>query len=165
MNKTFGNYEVYDNGRVYSNLSNKFLKLRKNNKGYYMICLRENNKNKWYLVSRLVAINFIDNPNNYKEVNHIDGNPLNNNVSNLEWCDRSYNVQDSYNRGYKGAWFNKKGINHCRSLPIKSIKDGIEIIYNSLTEAEQKTGTSHGNISQVISGKRNQAGGYVWKLL
>ena len=44
-------------------------------------------------VHRLVAKHFLDNPNNYKEVNHIDRNKHNNHVSNLEWCDRLHNVK------------------------------------------------------------------------
>ena len=53
--------------------------------------VRLNGKN--YLVHRLVAEAFIPNPNDYKEVNHKDENPQNNIVSNLEWCDRLYNVR------------------------------------------------------------------------
>ena len=44
-------------------------------------------------IHRLVAKTFIPNPNNLPEVNHIDGNPKNNNVNNLEWCDRKTNLE------------------------------------------------------------------------
>lgn len=53
-----------------------------NNRGYKAVCLRKTT----YMVHRLVAQAFIDNPDNKPVVNHIDGNKLNNDVCNLEWC-------------------------------------------------------------------------------
>ena len=93
-----GRYQVSNLGRVKSlnyNRTNreKILSLNKHNKnGYYSVQLSKSNVCKRFLVHRLVAESFIDNPNNYKEVNHKDENKSNNCVSNLEWCDRKYNV-------------------------------------------------------------------------
>ena len=61
-----------------------------NNKGYLIVALGRNCK---FLVHRLAAIAFIPNPNKLKEVNHKDNNPKNNNVSNLEWCNKLQNMQ------------------------------------------------------------------------
>jgi hypothetical protein len=47
---------------------------------------------KYYLLHRIVAKNFLNNINNLKQVNHKDENKLNNSVSNLEWCDNKYNA-------------------------------------------------------------------------
>jgi len=47
-------------------------------------------------VHRLIALTFLPNPNNYKEINHIDYNKSNNHIDNLEWCSRSYNITHSY---------------------------------------------------------------------
>lgn len=55
-------------------------------------------KGKKYYLHRLVALTFIPNPNNLPEVNHIDEDPTNNNVSNLEWCDRQYNAAYSLSK-------------------------------------------------------------------
>lgn len=60
-------------------------------KGYYVIGLTKNKKEKQYKVHRLVAQAFIPNPYNLPQVNHKDANGLNNNVDNLEWCDAFYN--------------------------------------------------------------------------
>lgn len=53
--------------------------------GYLQVGLRKHNKRKWFGVHRLVATYFLRNPNNKPQVNHIDCNKQNNNVSNLEW--------------------------------------------------------------------------------
>jgi len=61
-------------------------------RGYLKINLSLNGKRCLKYIHRLVAEAFIPNPNNYKEVNHIDSNPTNNHIDNLEWCDRKYNI-------------------------------------------------------------------------
>ena len=60
--------------------------------GYLIACLWKNNKQKKFVIHRLVANVFIDNPNNYKEVNHLDEDKTNNRVDNLEWCSHKYNM-------------------------------------------------------------------------
>ena len=69
----------------------KLLKQTTNKGGYKQVILHKDGKRKNYKVHRLVAMVFISNPNNYKEVNHKDENPSNNDVSNLEWCTSEYN--------------------------------------------------------------------------
>ena len=64
-----------------------------NSKGYWRVSIQINNEQHAFSVHRLVAKAFIPNPNNLPQVNHIDGNKNNNNVSNLEWCDNDYNMQ------------------------------------------------------------------------
>ena len=61
-------------------------------RGYLKVKLCVNNKRKLKYIHRMVAEAFIPNPHNYREVNHIDSNPSNNRVENLEWCDRRYNI-------------------------------------------------------------------------
>lgn len=61
-------------------------------RGYYKIILSVNGKRNLKYIHRMVAEAFIPNPKNYREVNHKDSNPSNNNANNLEWCDRRYNI-------------------------------------------------------------------------
>lgn len=70
-----------------------------NNKGYYCVNLYMNSKVYKYQVHRLVGIAFVPNPNNYPVINHIDGNPLNNHESNLEWCTQSHNMKHAWDTG------------------------------------------------------------------
>jgi len=83
----FDDYLITEEGEV---ISTKYKKPKKitphaNNRNYLLVQLRKENKTYNKLVHRLVAETFLPNENNYKEVNHIDRNTLNNNINNLEW--------------------------------------------------------------------------------
>lgn len=92
----YPNYLVYEDGRVFSKKSRKMIKPRNMGAGYKAIYLCNNGDKKQVSIHRLVALHYIDNPNNYPQVDHIDRDKTNNDVSNLRWCDRSMNQQ---NRG------------------------------------------------------------------
>jgi len=144
--KGFENYEISNLGRVkrnectiiYSNgqvskYKLKYLKLEDSNPNklgaYKRVTLCVNNKPKRFLVHRLVAVYFIPNTHNKKCVNHIDGNPSNNIISNLEWCTHqeneihSYNVLGKINAVRK---LNDEQINIIRSTYKKGIESNIK---------------------------------------
>lgn len=102
-------YEVSDLGNLRSmdktittstgntvNYKGKLRKPQVNSKGYVNAVLFKNGKATTYSLHQLVATLFIPNPNNYPEINHIDGNKSNNSVSNLEWCTHSQNQMHSF---------------------------------------------------------------------
>ena len=98
--KDFEYYTIDKNGNVFSIRKNKYLKPyldRKN--GYLSVALHKDGTHKNYRVHRLVAETFISNPSNLPQVNHIDGNKLNNNVENLEWCTSQQNIQHAWTNG------------------------------------------------------------------
>ena len=70
-----------------------------NNKEYLCINLYKNSKVYKFQIHRLIAIYFIPNPQGLNEVNHIDGKPLNNAISNLEWCTHSQNLKHAWATG------------------------------------------------------------------
>lgn len=92
-------YFISNLGNVYSNKSGELKKLKPHldSNGHYLnIILSVHGKRVYCLVHRLVANAFIPNPTNLPEVNHKDKNKQNNKVSNLEWCTRKENLEDSY---------------------------------------------------------------------
>ena len=140
--------------------------------GYYKVGLYRNGKAKNFKIHRLVAEAFIPNPNNYPQVNHIDGHKNNNCVDNLEWCDNSYNMKEAYRIGlivpnHKGVF--KKG--ECKKTPIPIIQfdlhNNIVKHWNSFTEAEKffrpNSKTISTNIHGALNGKQKTAYGYIWK--
>jgi hypothetical protein len=94
--KGYRDYLIYEDGIVEKIKGHKkgFRKINTDKDGYLRLGLCNQDGEKKFRIHRLIAIHYIPNPNNYKEVDHIDGNPLNNNISNLRWCDRSINNQN-----------------------------------------------------------------------
>ena len=87
-----GLYAVTSCGKVWSYITKKFLKPELLENGYHRVCLVNGGERHRFRVHTLVARTYLDNPNNYTEVNHLDGNKTNNCVNNLEWCSHSANM-------------------------------------------------------------------------
>jgi len=111
-----GAYQVSSFGRVKSldrivkrppkgdlPLKGKYIKPLMEKKGYFAVGLINHSIKHQRKIHRLVATMFIDNPMNYPQVNHKDGNKTNNNIDNLEWCNNSMNIQHAYDNGLKKA--------------------------------------------------------------
>jgi hypothetical protein len=153
MNLTeYPNYEIHRNGNVINKKTKKVLKpfiRSKSSSPYY--CLSLSNVNKIYkkvYIHTLMALAFIPNPNNYNQIDHIDGNKLNNNICNLRWCTSSENNTNkeklsrqkdgpekrfkyvSWNKQNK-KWIGKIQING-KSLYIGSSKNDEEIYIKCL---------------------------------
>ena len=95
----FSNYGVTKKGEVYSYRNKLYLNPSILGKYHSVVITRDDGKRMSFRVHRLVAFVFIPNPHNYPIVNHIDGDPFNNNVENLEWCDYKHNSLHAHKNG------------------------------------------------------------------
>jgi len=139
--------------------------------GYLQVGLRKHNKRKWFGVHRLVAIQFIENPDNKPQVNHIDGNKLNNTVENLEWVTgkenqshaKSIGLRDNMPRGEKNPNYGKYGENSRSAKPVirRDPKTGDIKLYKAKILAKNE-GFDVTSISKCCHGKLKTHKGYEW---
>ena len=99
-------------------------------------------------VHRMVAETWLDNPNHYTEVNHINGNKDDNRVENLEWVTPSQN--------HRHAW--RTGLNKGRRTPVRIVETGE--VFESIAECARRIGGSSGQISECLAGKQSTHLGY-----
>ena len=92
-------YLVSNRGRIISLNSGAEMAQYVQKNGYAAVKLRTHNVKRTFLVHRLVASAFVSNPNGLAEVNHIDGDKLNNSAENLEWVTHSQNMKHSIEVG------------------------------------------------------------------
>jgi len=152
-----GKYQISNLGNVKSFFKGKERSLKPFlTNGYFSIGLWDGQKRQTVLIHRLVAFAFIPNPNGYKEINHKDENKQNNNVDNLEWCTREYNM------AYGSARL-RQGIS--RGNPVKQLAmDNIVIArYSSANIASILTNIDASSIIKCCQGTRKYAGGYAWQ--
>jgi DNA-binding XRE family transcriptional regulator len=148
-----GLYEVSNLGRVRSLKSDKFLIPRLSKKGYHRVGFWKNNKGKDFYIHRLVAIYFIENPNNLEEVNHKDGDKSNNHFSNLEW----YSHKENMSHGYKNGLINNRGskcatskLIECDILKIREIYLNSNYTHQSIAD---KFGVTRECITKILNNK------------
>ena len=161
-----GKYQVSNTGKVKSLNYRRtgkegIMKASENEYGYLFVELCKDGKTKTCRINRLVAQAFIPNPNNLPEVNHKNEDKTDNRVENLEWCNRSYNV--NYGTGIKRR-AEKRRNDQRISKPVISVDKVIgEILeFPSIMEASRQTGIDHRRIIDCLKGRIKSAGGYYW---
>lgn len=134
--KGWEKYFITECGKVYSTKRKvkKQLSIKITRGGYPSVHLCSPSGDRWPTIHRLVAENYIPNPENKPTVNHIDGNKLNNNVSNLEWATVSENVQHSFDTGlkkqHKGSKNPASKLNEVQVAEIKKLlREGKTLTY------------------------------------
>lgn len=156
---------IYNEGNYAKQFKSKekILKSVDDGNGYMKVFLYNDGHRKHYKVHRLVAEAFILNPKNKPEINHIDGNKMNNVYSNLEWCDRSYNVKHAWDTGLK---IKKTGSQNHRSRKVNQydLEGNLIKCYDSIKQAQTENNKKKSiHIIGVCRKRRKTAGGYIWR--
>lgn len=152
-----GLYQVSNEGRVKSLNFNhtkqeKILKCTKTKDGYLRVGLYQDWKQVRKYIHRLVAEAFIENPNNYKEVNHKDEDKTNNHVENLEWCTPNYNI----NYGSRTERCSKR-------VDQINVSTG-EVVHQWGSTMEcGRNGFNQGTVAACARGERKTHKGFIWK--
>lgn len=171
-----GYYQISNKGRVlslerkvksaisnsgYRTVNLRILKTRIDKYGYDTIILRRYNKDKHFTIHRLVAIAFIDNPNKYPSINHIDENKLNNTPENLEWCTVKHN--NLYNN--RQQLINEKLREVVKGKIILQYDLNMNFIkeWRSLREIHRTLRFNRQEINKTCRKERDSYNGYIWR--
>lgn len=150
-----GIYEVSDTGQVRTHKNKttnserhgvrhwkqRVLKQKCNNNRDFRVALWKEKKSKDFLVHRLVAEAFIPNPELKRTVNHIDGNPKNNHVDNLEWASFKENNNHAFDNNL---------IKTSKKVVLKNLNTGSCIEFRSLSKASAFLGRNSGYLSAIL---------------
>lgn len=154
INNISTSYFITEDGKCYNSITGKYLKGQIGKNGYlsYNLTLPDGNKKRCY-AHRLVAIAFIKNDNIKKEVNHKDGNKLNNYVDNLEWVTSKENQQHALEKELRK-------FNHvfCFDKNKRLVAE-----YKNIKEASKAVGISLSIITQELQKDvKTLSGGFYW---
>lgn len=149
--KSNTDYQISNLGRVWSKKSNRYMKPQKDTCGYMRVQLyMGNGKARTEKIHRLVALAFIDNPDNLPEVNHINHIRDDNRVENLEWVTHKENSEKTRKVKQVGK-FDRDG--------------NLLEVYETLARAAKAENTAPSNILSYINSKPQKTRKYLWKYL
>jgi hypothetical protein len=144
--KGFNDYSITMDGQVFSHKTNKFKKSFALQTGYVFIQLYKGNKKKNYYIHRLVAEAYLINIESKIQVNHIDGNKSNNNISNLEWVTPKENMKHSLDKGLRQKYYPQ-------SNPYKLILDTFTgVFYDNVKEASKYSNYNYRYLRGMLNG-------------
>lgn len=160
-------YEAADIGLIRSRPRNgttsefHILRPEKTRQGRLQVTLSKGNARTRFRIHQLIAITFIPNPELKPEINHKDGNPLNNNVENLEWCTKSENAKHAIKRKLRntGEKHSQAKLKNSQVLQIKLIyQQGKNMLSDyrdnySQVALAKRFGVTQATISAIVLGK------------
>jgi len=139
----YPNYSVSNFGNVRNDKTGKLLKHFNRGKGYSAVDLN----GKTFSVHQLVGINFIPNENNYTQIDHIDRNKQNNNISNLRWVYNGLNSRNKNKRINQITTSKYKGVHFCKTKNkwLGGIRINGKRTHLGCFETENEAGVAYNN--------------------
>lgn len=141
----------------YRYIKPKMVYLQNNGNGYLQIYVSINKKRVMKYVHRMVATYFLKNPLNYNEVNHLDFNRSNNDVSNLEWCSKKQNIRHSF------AHNKTRRTNGKTPVKIIQICESGNIVWKSAKEIGEKLNVDPSGVYKCCKNKLKSVKGHKFK--
>ena len=158
-------YAVNECGDVYSVRYKKVLKSKANKAGYYIRDFYADGTRNFLRVHRIVAELFIPNPDNLPCVNHIDGDKMNNHVSNLEWCTHSHNNKHAIGTGLRTPNIQVAIDATKKRVKATDITTGLQTEFESARKAGEVLGCNYRCISLCCQGKQRTHKGYAFSFI
>lgn len=149
-------YSSSTDGDIRNNKTGKQLTPTRLQQGYMQVTLCDETGHHKYPVHRIVAKTFLENPYEYSQVNHIDGDKSNNRVDNLEWCTPSENMKHAYRTGLQKPIASQIEYSLARSAevrrrPVRNVETGT--CYSSIVDCAKAEGICSSAVSFHLAGK------------
>lgn len=144
-------YYISNLGRFKNSYGTIMENYKPNEDGYIRVYI----SNKTFLLHRLVALTFLENPENKETVNHMDGNKLNNTIDNLEFATNKEQQKHKFE--------NNLGNNFTRKIKQYDLNWNLIKVHTSISLAAKEMNISKSSIQGVLLGNRKTADGFIWK--
>lgn len=147
---------ITEEGKVFNSEGEELL-LSDNGAGYFSVYLYSYRNDKNQLrsqreyIHRLMAMMFLENPENLPQVNHKDCNKANNHISNLEWSSNSENIEHSHKNGRMQKRYEVGKVTQLTSEEVKDVYTSVITGKEGIAEAGRRIGRSRTTISSIIN--------------
>lgn len=158
--------DINNNRKIH--IKERYMKPHLGKRGYYVYIVSKNNKKKHLPIHRLIATHFIQNPNNYPVINHINGIKTDNRIENLEWCTYSHNSKEAFRLGlqktnYENSRFKKYNDSIKKKINQYDMNMNFIKSWDSIQQASRELNICASHICRCCKGNIKSIKGYKWR--